>query len=116
MIQHVRRATMKIYRWDEERDGPVSEVVLRNRLEARGYIVSRYTYFPGTEFPDHTHDVHKVDAVLSGTFQIVLEGQEVLLGPGDAVDVPRGATHRAAVVGDEPVVSLDAVRSARSSK
>jgi hypothetical protein len=34
----------------------------------------------------------------------------VVLGPGDSVEVPRGAEHSAAVVGDEPVISLDAVR------
>ena len=102
---------MPVDRWDQERDGAPSEAGLRSRLEARGYAVSRYTYRPGTVFPDHTHDVDKIDAVISGTFRIVLEGEEVVLGPGDAVDVPRGAVHSAAVVGDEPVVSLDAVRA-----
>ena len=66
---------------------------------------------PGTAFPDHTHSGDKIDAVLAGTFRIVLEGAEVLLGPGDAVAVPRGAVHSAAVVGNESVVSLDAVRT-----
>ena len=97
-------------RWDEGRDGPVSEAVLRSRLEQRGYAVSRYTYAPGTTFPEHTHGVDKIDAVVTGTFRIVLEGQEVLLGPGDAVAVPRGAVHSAEVVGNESVVSLDAVK------
>ena len=106
---------MAIHRWDAERDGPVTEAALRSRLEARGYVVSRYTYPPSTTFPDHTHEVDKVDAVLSGAFQIVLEGEEVVLRAGDAVEVPRGAVHRAAAVGDEPVVSLDAVRRARCS-
>ena len=101
---------MSVERWDEESDGPVSEATLRERFEQRGYAVSRYTYSPGTYFPDHTHDVDKIDAVLSGTFRIVLEGEEVVLGPGDSVEVPRGAVHSAEVVGDEPVVSLDAVK------
>ncbi len=99
-----------VERWDLVGDGPVSEAVLRTRLEQRGYAVSRYTYAPGTTFPDHTHGVDKIDAVLAGTFRVVLEGQEVLLGPGDAVVVPRGAVHSAEVVGDQSVVSLDAVK------
>ena len=99
-----------VERWDLMRDGPVSEAVLRTRLEQRGYAVSRYTYAPGTAFPGHAHDVDKIDAVLAGTFRVVLEGQEVLLGPGDAVVVPRGAVHSAEVVGDQSVVSLDAVK------
>ena len=99
-----------VERWDLVGDGPVSEAVLRTRLEQRGYAVSRYTYAPGTTFPDHTHGVDKIDTVLAGTFRVVLEGQEVLLSPGDAVVVPRGAVHSAEVVGDQSVVSLDAVK------
>ncbi|RMG97892.1 MAG: cupin domain-containing protein [Deltaproteobacteria bacterium] len=86
------------------------ESALRRRLEAAGYVVTRYVYPPGTFFPAHTHDVDKIDAVVSGTFEIVLEGRRHLLGPGDQVEVPRGAVHTARVVGDVPVVSLDAVR------
>ena len=101
---------MAVIRWDAERRGPVSEAALRDCLEARGYAVSRYIYPPSTVFPDHTHDVDKIDAVISGTFRIVLEGKKFVLGPGDAVDVPHGTVHSAAVVGNEPVVSLNAVR------
>lgn len=99
-----------VARWDEEEDGPVEERALREKLEERGYTVSRYVYPPGTEFPEHTHEVDKIDAVVSGRFRVTLEGEEVVLGPGDRVAVPAGTKHTAAVVGDEPVVSLDAAR------
>ena len=102
---------MTVERWNVDRDGPVNEGMLRGRLERRGYAVSRYVYAPGTRFPDHTHGVDKIDAVVSGSFRIVLEGQEVVLGPGDAVSVPRGAVHSAEVVGAQSVVSLDAVKT-----
>ena len=102
--------TPDVERWDEGRDGPVSERVLRARLESRGYEVSLYTYPPGTVFTEHSHPVDKIDAVVCGTFRIVVEGQDVTLHAGDAVAVPRGAVHRAEVVGEEAVVSLDAVR------
>ena len=75
---------MKVEHWDEGRDGPVSEAARRRKLQERGFSVSRYDYPPGTFFPDHTH----------------------------GVDVPRGVLHRAEVVGDETVVSLDAVKQA----
>lgn len=101
----------RVERWDEEEDGPVEERALRELLEDRGYRVSRYVYPPGTEFPEHTHDVDKIDAVVSGRFRVTLEGEEVVLGPGDRVVVPSGTEHTAAVVGDEPVVSLDAART-----
>lgn len=100
----------EIERWDEGEDGPVTERRLLEALEDRGYTVSRHVYPPGTRFPPHTHDVDKIDAVVSGRFRVILEGEGVVLGPGDAVEVPRGVEHTAEVVGDEPVVSLDGAR------
>lgn len=101
---------MEIERWDEERDGPFSERALREKFERRGYAVSRYTYPPGTSFGDHTHDVDKIDAVVSGRFRMGTPDGEVVLEPGEALAVPAGTVHSAEVVGDESVVSLDAVR------
>lgn len=101
---------VEVERWDETRDGPLSEAAMRARLEARGYRVTRYVYPPGTWFPPHTHDVDKIDGVLSGRFRLEMLGESVILEAGDMLAVPRGVVHAAEVVGDEPVVSLDAVR------
>jgi quercetin dioxygenase-like cupin family protein len=96
--------------WNPSVEGPLSEQGLRDKLERKGYHVSRYVYPPGTYFPDHTHGVDKIDAVVSGRFRLTLEGEAVVLEAGDAIEVPRGAVHNAEVVGEEPVVSLDGVR------
>ena len=106
---------MRVHHWNSAVDGPLSEETMRRKLEAAGYMVIRYTYSPGTAFPEHTHNVDKIDAVLSGRFRMVVAGHFTILGPGDWVEVPRGVHHTAAVVGDEPVVSLDAVRVDRLS-
>ena len=100
-----------VRRWDPSLDGELNEEALRKKLEKKGYRVSRYTYGPGTYFGDHNHGVAKIDAVLSGTFRMGMHGQFVDLGPGDWIEVPAGTTHSAEVIGDESVVSLDAVRN-----
>lgn len=101
---------MQVRRWNAAADGVLTEVALRAKLEAMGYLVARYVYPPGTRFPDHSHDVDKIDAVVSGRFRLVIAGHTTELGPGDWVEVPRGRRHVATVMGDEPVVSLDAIR------
>jgi quercetin dioxygenase-like cupin family protein len=98
---------MDVERWDEERDGPFSEAAMREKLERRGYRLSRYVYPPGTVFPDHTHPVEKLDAVASGRFKLTTAD---VLEAGDCLRVPAGAIHRAEVVGEEAVVSLDGMR------
>ena len=101
---------MRVERWDPEDGETLSEQTLRRKVESMGYRTTRYTYPPGTSFPAHTHDIDKIDAVLSGEFRITMKGESVILGPGDAVEVPQGVEHSAEVVGDRAVVSLDGVR------
>ncbi len=101
---------MQVRRWNTAADGPLTEAALRQKLEALGYVVARYEYAAGTRFPDHAHDVDQIDAVVSGRFRLVVAGHTAQLGPGDWVEVPRGRRHTATVMGDEPVVSLDAIR------
>jgi len=100
---------MAVQRWNAA-DGPVTEAALRAKLESHGYRIAKYVYEPGTVFPDHTHGVDKIDAVVSGRFRLVVGGHLAVLGPGDWVAIPRGSVHSAAVVGDDPVVTLDAVK------
>ena len=100
---------MTPHRWNPA-DRPLTESALRAKLESLGYRVAKYVYEPGTVFPDHKHDVDKIDAVLSGRFRLVVRGHMKLLGPGEWIEIPRGTVHNATVVGDQPVVSLDAVK------
>ncbi len=101
---------MKVEPWDTEREGPLSEAALRKKLERRGYRVSRYLYPPGTYFPDHLHDIDKIDAVLFGRFRMRIGEEEVILEAGDCLAVPHGVVHSAEVVGNQPVISLDATK------
>src|SRR5688572_10546640 len=102
---------MAISRWNSDLDGPFSGEALRRRIEGAGYVVSRYVYGPGTHFPEHTHDVDKIDAVVSGQFQLTVEGQPYILGPGDSMAIARGVRHSATVLGDQPVISLDGIKT-----
>ena len=100
-----------IEHWNSQLDGELNEQNMRANIEARSNIVSRYVYPPGTYFPDHTHNVDKIDGVLSGQFKMSMGGQSLILTAGDCLEVPRGALHSAEVVGSEAVVSLDAVKA-----
>ena len=103
-------AHMKIFRWNPDTDGPLTEIALVNRLEKHGYSCTRYTYPSGTCFPDHDHDVDKIDAVLQGKLRITMNGKSKILTPGTYIEVPRHTIHSAEVIGEEAVVSIDAVK------
>lgn len=94
--------------WSDEGEGRFSEASMRRRLVRQGYDVTRCTYPPGTQFSNHKHQFEKVEAVVRGRFRMIIEGREVILRPGEWVEVPEGAVHSAEVLGDRAVVCLDA--------
>lgn len=102
----------RVQHWDPAW-GPLSEDSMRRKLEEEGYRVSKYRYEPGTFFTEHTHALHKKDAVLAGRLRIETHDGDVVLGPGDMIEIPSGVEHTAEVEGDETVVSLDATKVAR---
>ena len=96
-------------KWDESRGG-LSEKAMREWLEEQGYSVARYTYPPGTYFPDHTHGIDKKDGVLKGRLRIKAAGTDYILEPGDVIEIPAGTVHDAEVLDNEAVISLDATK------
>lgn len=101
---------MQIQSWNPETDGIFSITALVNKLETSGFSCTRYTYPPGTFFPEHVHDVEKIDAVVQGTFRITAGNREYLLQEGDSIRIPAGTAHSAEVIGNCSVVAIDAVK------
>jgi quercetin dioxygenase-like cupin family protein len=95
----------------EERGVHVNAVrKLQARLEANGYQVSMYLLAPGTTFGEHCLPEARIEAIFAGQLRLVFGGNTHLLGPGDWLEVPAGITIVTEVVGDEPVLGLDAAR------
>ena len=67
---------------------------------------------PGTDFPDHTHGISKKDAIVSGRLRVAIYGREVILAPGDIIDIPKDTVHNATAVGSEATVFLDSTKRA----
>ncbi|KAK9904690.1 hypothetical protein WJX75_000609 [Coccomyxa subellipsoidea] len=99
---------LHIEKWDSMNLGKLSRQAMLSKLQKEGYDTTVYTFGTGTVFGDHSHSVNKKDAILSGRFLFRMGGEEVILEPGDQLEVPKGKTHYAECVGSEPVTFVDA--------
>ena len=80
-------------------------------MELEGFEVAVYAYRRGTVFDWHVHAEDKCDAVVSGTLRVeVAAGGSFDLAAGDRIYVPAGLRHRAEVIGETIVISLDGTR------
>ncbi|HEX5473213.1 MAG TPA: cupin domain-containing protein [Vicinamibacterales bacterium] len=100
---------MRIERWDSRRDGPLTEGALRQKLEARGYLVSIDDWPAGAIVAAQAQAQDRIDAVVSGLLKVTLDDESAVLNAGDLVYVPRGVPRRVEVVGTAPARCLDGV-------
>ena len=100
---------IRLERWAAA-DGLPTEKRMARVLEQEGYEVAAYAYRRGTVFPGHQHAQEKCDAVLQGLLRITVGEDVYELKAGDRLYLPAGTRHRAEVVGDETVLSLDGTR------
>ena len=54
---------LQVEKWNTEIDGPLNEASMRRKLKSQGYSCIKYTFPPGTDFPDHTHNASKKDSI-----------------------------------------------------
>lgn len=84
--------------------------VLRHALQTEGLAFLEWTDAPGTIYPAHTHPFVQVRMILQGQLRIGLPetGEEIVLGPGDRLDLPPQLPHWEEVGGAQATVYLAA--------
>ena len=84
---------------------------LKQGLRDDGYNIYVYSYPGGMCFPPHMHDHETIHIVLSGSMKITLDEVDHILVPAERSLVPSHKLHTAEVLGETPVVILDATPS-----
>ena len=81
--------------------------------EGDGFKVKRIVVDPGRRLSYQRHELRAEHwVVVSGTATCTLDGETVVLGPGETVDVAVGQAHRIANHGDQAVVIIEVQRGA----
>jgi len=90
--------------------GQVTIKKVRARLEQEGLTPYRFDMMPGDVYGDHAHLDAEIRWVVSGRMRIMVNNEEIILEPGDRLDLAANVVHSADVFGDEAVVTLCASR------
>ncbi|KAF6778035.1 hypothetical protein AHF37_02581 [Paragonimus kellicotti] len=99
-----------VHHWDSSADGECNLKNMLAKLKKEGCSCVDYKFQPGCTFSEHKHAEDKMDCIVSGHLWFKMFGEEIILGPGDRLEVPRNTPHSAGVHGNEQVVFVDATR------
>ena len=86
-------------RWPESA-GQITINKIRARLEQEGLRPYRFEMAPGDVYGDHAHPEAEIRWVVSGRMRITVAHEEIILEPGDRVDLAANVVHSADVFGD----------------
>jgi quercetin dioxygenase-like cupin family protein len=105
---------MQVTRWQKETPPSLDE--LWSSLVGEGLRVSAWTDSPGKVYPLCVHDYLEVCVILQGCLRIGLPetSEEIILGPGDRLDLPANTPHWADAIGHRPVVYLVGTKNVHS--
>jgi len=79
--------------------------------EADGYKVKRIEVLPGKRLSYQKHARRAEHwMVVAGTAKVTLDGEEIILRPGQTVDIPAGAAHRVENPGEERLTFIEIQR------
>ena len=84
---------LEVVRWNAS--VPPKEETLRQQLEAEGYDVFRWRDEAGADYQPHSHERNESLWIVHGEMVFNAAGQELRLGPGDRLMLPKGTVHTA---------------------
>jgi uncharacterized protein YjlB len=90
---------------------PPTRADLEAQFRAEHLSPSWWSNGAGDTYAPHSHPYHKVLYCLHGgiTFRIEPSGPDIILAPGDRLDIPPGTSH-SAVVGSRGVTCAESAR------
>ncbi len=99
---------MIVTRWQ----APVLPTIEQVKMifEAEGLSPSEETLAPQTVIPDHRHPFDEVRMVLQGAMFLNISGNQLLLRPGDRIEIPANTRHSKSVEDSEACVCVVASR------
>jgi len=80
-------------------------------LEEPDHKVKRIMVLPGKRLSYQSHSKRSEHwVVVKGRALVILEGKEIFLEAGQAIDIPRKAAHRIGSIGTEPLTFIEVQR------
>ena len=101
---------MTICRWAEVPDEKLNERVSRQVLHTASMTMARITLLKGAIVPVHHHVSEQILTLNSGRLVCRMAGEEIVLGPGETLEIPPNLPHSVEALEDSIALDVFAPR------
>ena len=96
---------MQLYQWDQIEKEQLNPSFARQVIHGETLTAARVFIQKGYTVPTHSHVNEQLSFIESGHLKFVLEGKDVVVGPGQLLLIPPHVPHSAEALDD--VVGID---------
>ena len=98
--------TVVRHRWTDIPGESITPFIARRYITGDRVTVAQFELKRGGVVPRHSHDQEQMTCVLSGRLKFVLNGHDVVVGPGEVVQIPGWVEHEVHVLEDTVVIDV----------
>ena len=98
--------TIVVHRWNDMPSEAITPFISRRFITGDRMTVAQFDLKRDGVVPRHSHDQEQFTCVLSGRLKFLMNGQEIVAGPGEVVRIPGWVEHEVHVVEDTRVMDV----------
>ena len=98
--------TVVQHRWSDVAPEQINPAVVRQYITADRVTIARFELKRGGVVPRHAHENEQVSVVLSGALLFRIDGREITVKGGEAMQIPGNVPHEVEVVEDALVMDV----------
>jgi len=98
--------TIVVHRWNDLPAEAITPFISRRFISGDRMTVAQFELKRDGVVPRHSHDQEQFTCVVSGRLKFVMNGQEIVAGPGEVVQIPGSVPHEVHVLEDARVMDV----------
>lgn len=103
---------MNLYNWNEVEAEEITDLLTRRYISGEKTTLARFFLKKGCYVSTHSHDNEQMSTILSGALKFVIDGEEIIVGAGETIQIPALTPHSAEALEDTDALDVFApVRS-----
>ena len=91
---------MKVYKWDDIEKEEMNDLLARRCINGDRMTLAMINLKKGCVVPLHSHENEQMSTVFTGALKFLLDGQEIVVRPGETLRIPPLMPHSAIAIED----------------
>ena len=97
---------MKVHNWNEIENEQITDSLTRRYISSDNVTMARFFLKKGCLVQAHSHANEQMLTVITGALKFVVDGDEIIVGAGQTIQIPPFATHYVEAVEDTDALDV----------